>query len=65
MDRFVQKTMGMEAKVRQYDIGERFVAGAVDLLGIQGFNRVWEGPERLPTLEEIAAPASWARRVAG
>lgn len=65
VDRFVQKTMGMEAKVRQYDIGERFVAGAVDLLGMQGFSRVWEGPERLPTLEEIAAPASWARRVAG
>lgn len=63
VDRLVQKTMGMEAKVRQYDIGERFVARAVDLAGMDGFNRVWDGPEHLPTLEEIAAPGAWAARV--
>jgi coenzyme F420 biosynthesis associated uncharacterized protein len=65
VDRMIQRTMGIDAKVRQYDIGERFVAGAVDRLGMEGFNRVWEEPDRLPTLEEIADPDAWAERVAG
>lgn len=63
-DRMVQRAVGFEAKVRQYDLGERFVAGAVEAAGRDGFARVWADPSHLPTLEEIGRPQDWARRVA-
>ena len=28
-------------------------------------NRVWQGPESLPTLDEIRAPARWIARMEG
>ena len=32
---------------------------------MEGFNRVWEGPENLPLIEELTAPAQWVERVHG
>jgi uncharacterized protein (DUF2342 family) len=31
--------------------------------GMHGFNRVWDGPETLPTRAELADPGAWLRRV--
>jgi coenzyme F420 biosynthesis associated uncharacterized protein len=59
-----QKAIGFDTKVRQYDMGERFVALAVERVGMGGFNRVWERPSNLPTLEEIGRPEAWLTRVA-
>lgn len=63
IERSFQRLIGFEAKVRQYDVGERFVAGAVDRAGMDGFNRVWESPANLPSLEEIMAPDRWLSRI--
>ena len=63
-ERMVQRAVGLDVKVRQYDLGERFVAEATSLAGPQGFARVWERPEHLPTLEEVARPGDWVARVA-
>ena len=52
-------------KMRQYAEGRQFVAGVVDLVGMEGFNRVWSGPETLPRVEELTAPARWVERVLG
>jgi coenzyme F420 biosynthesis associated uncharacterized protein len=65
MERGFQRAIGFESKLAQYDIGERFVRTVVDSAGMEGFNRVWEREEHLPTLEEIAEPARWVGRVAG
>jgi coenzyme F420 biosynthesis associated uncharacterized protein len=59
----LQKVLGLEAKMRQYAEGEGFVneverAGGRDLL-----DRVWRGPEWLPSLPEIRDPARWVSRV--
>ncbi len=64
VDRVVQRAIGLDVKVRQYDEGERFVRSAVEEGGMDGFSRVWERPEHLPTFDEIADPAAWIRRVA-
>jgi coenzyme F420 biosynthesis associated uncharacterized protein len=64
-ERMVQRAVGIDVKVRQYDMGERFVAEVVDRAGPEGFARVWERPEHLPTLEEVARPEAWVARVAG
>jgi coenzyme F420 biosynthesis associated uncharacterized protein len=63
-ERMVQRAVGLDVKIRQYDMGERFVSEAVGLAGADGFARVWEGPQHLPTLEEVARPEAWVERVA-
>jgi coenzyme F420 biosynthesis associated uncharacterized protein len=58
-----QKAIGFDVKVRQYDLGERFVAEVIERAGMDAFNRVWDQPENLPTMDEIARPLDWVARV--
>jgi coenzyme F420 biosynthesis associated uncharacterized protein len=64
MNRTLQRAVGLDAKVRQYDIGERFVAQTVERAGKDGFSKVWVARENLPTLAEIGQPEAWVERVA-
>ncbi len=65
LDQALRRLLGLDAKMRQYRDGERFVRAVVDEIGMDGFNRVWTSPNTLPTKAEIAAPAEWVGRVAG
>jgi coenzyme F420 biosynthesis associated uncharacterized protein len=65
LERTVRRLLGLDAKMRQYRDGAKFVRGVIDDVGMAGFNRVWESPEMLPTLDEIADPVTWVRRVHG
>jgi coenzyme F420 biosynthesis associated uncharacterized protein len=64
-DRVVRRLLGLEQKMKQYAEGHEFVAGVVDRVGMDGFNRVWSGPETLPLVEELTDPARWVERVHG
>lgn len=64
IDSLARRMLGLDAKLRQYSEGRAFVSAAVDLVGRDGFNRVWSAPAALPTREEILDPAAWCRRVA-
>ncbi|MFD5324701.1 zinc-dependent metalloprotease [Streptomyces sp. NPDC127092] len=63
LDLALRKLLGLDAKLRQYRDGERFVRAVVDQVGMDGFNRVWTSPNTLPTKTEIASPADWVARV--
>ncbi|MFJ7958412.1 zinc-dependent metalloprotease [Streptomyces sp. NPDC096319] len=63
LDLALRRLLGLDAKLRQYRDGERFVRAVVDQVGMDGFNRVWTSPNTLPTKTEIAAPAEWIARV--
>ncbi|MER7111945.1 zinc-dependent metalloprotease [Streptomyces sp. NPDC000229] len=63
LDLALRKLLGLDAKLRQYRDGERFVRAVVDEVGMGGFNRVWTSPNTLPTKAEIAKPADWVARV--
>ncbi|WP_175408309.1 zinc-dependent metalloprotease [Streptomyces sp. TRM64462] len=63
LDQALRKLLGLDAKLRQYRDGERFVRAVVDEVGMDGFNRVWTSPNTLPTKAEIARPADWVARV--
>jgi coenzyme F420 biosynthesis associated uncharacterized protein len=65
VERSFQRAIGFDKKIEQYDAGERFVRQVVSAAGMAGLNRVWLAPEALPTVEEIAEPSLWVRRVAG
>jgi coenzyme F420 biosynthesis associated uncharacterized protein len=62
--RVFQRAIGLEAKVAQYGLGERFVSHVVDRAGPEGFAKVWQRPEHLPTLDEVYRPDRWVDRVA-
>jgi coenzyme F420 biosynthesis associated uncharacterized protein len=61
--KLLQRLLGLEAKFRQYAEGERFVAAVEAAGGTELFDRVWRGPQWLPSLEEIRSPAAWIARV--
>lgn len=61
--RLLQQLVGIEAKLRQYEQGERFIHEVEASRGPQFLSRVWEGPEMLPTMSEIREPTSWVTRV--
>lgn len=63
LDQALRKLLGLDAKLRQYRDGERFVRAVVDQVGMDGFNRVWTSPNTLPTKSEISKPAEWVARV--
>jgi uncharacterized protein (DUF2342 family) len=64
MERGFQRAVGFDSKVRQYDVGERFVEVVVERAGMHGFNEVWRDERNLPSLPEINDPERWLRRVA-
>ncbi|OIJ89692.1 zinc-dependent metalloprotease [Streptomyces colonosanans] len=63
LDLALRKLLGLDAKLRQYRDGERFVRAVVEEVGMDGFNHVWTSPNTLPTKAEIAKPADWVARV--
>ncbi len=48
LDLALRKLLGLDAKLRQYRDGERFVRAVVDQVGMDGFNRVWTSPTPSP-----------------
>jgi len=60
---FVRRLLGVESKLKQYRDGASFVRAVVDRVGMDGFNRVWESPESLPSRRELHDPAAWLARL--
>lgn len=60
----VQKALGLELKLRQYETGEKFVRAVVDEAGADALDGVWLSPSALPTLGELDHPRSWITRCA-
>ncbi|HKF00442.1 MAG TPA: zinc-dependent metalloprotease [Actinomycetes bacterium] len=62
-DRVLQQVLGLRQKLDQYALGEAFVRRLHDHGGMALVNRVFEGPEALPTLGEVQEPDRWLARV--
>lgn len=63
INRIFQKIIGMEAKLNQYQAGERFIAAVEESGGPGLLDRAWEGPENLPSMDEIRTPQLWIDRM--
>ena len=59
----VSKLLGIDSKMRQYEVGEQFVAAVEREAGPRALDAAWRGPEYLPTIDELATPAAWLTRV--
>jgi coenzyme F420 biosynthesis associated uncharacterized protein len=62
-ERILQRLLGLEMKLRQYEEGKRFCDGVVERGGIETLNRVWDSPGSLPTQAELKDPNAWIERV--
>lgn len=62
-ERAVLRLTGMDLKLEQYERGERFVRAVAEARGRPALARIWDGPESLPSGDEIAAPERWIARV--
>jgi coenzyme F420 biosynthesis associated uncharacterized protein len=60
--RVLDKLIGLDLKLRQYQQGKAFCDAVVARGGIAALNRAWAGPESLPTLAELDDAAGWLVR---
>jgi coenzyme F420 biosynthesis associated uncharacterized protein len=63
VERLVLVVTGMNMKLRQYEVGERFAEAVTAEGGLALLNRVWEGPEQMPSLAELREPQRWVERI--
>ncbi len=57
------RLVGLEMKMKQYDMGAKFIDGVERQAGWSALDAAWLRPSNLPTLEEIEDPVSWLYRV--
>jgi coenzyme F420 biosynthesis associated uncharacterized protein len=62
-ERVLQRLLGFEMKMRQYEQGKKFCDAVVSGHGVSVLNRVWESPESLPTSAELREPPLWVERI--
>jgi coenzyme F420 biosynthesis associated uncharacterized protein len=65
VERAIMRLTGLDLKMEQYAAGERFADAVIAQRGRAFLNRVWTGPDMLPTLDEIRSPERWIARVDG
>jgi coenzyme F420 biosynthesis associated uncharacterized protein len=61
--RLLQKLTGVEAKLAQYEQGEKFIACIEAVSGPSLIDRCWASADNLPTLDEIRSPDQWLARL--
>ena len=61
--KLLQKLIGLDAKMKQYEQGERFIEAVEREGGTELLDRAWVDPANLPTIAEIRDPDAWIARV--
>jgi coenzyme F420 biosynthesis associated uncharacterized protein len=61
-ERLIERLLGLNIKLQQYELGKSFCDTVAERAGIEGLNRVWEAPEALPTAEELERAGAWLER---
>ena len=60
--KLLERLIGLELKLRQYEQGKKFCDAVVARGGIEALNRAWGSPEAMPTLAELDDPVAWIAR---
>jgi coenzyme F420 biosynthesis associated uncharacterized protein len=61
--RVLERLLGLELKLRQYEIGREFCDAIVADGGPQALARAWTGPDALPSAAELERPVLWLARM--
>ncbi|MBE2317205.1 zinc-dependent metalloprotease [Solirubrobacter sp. CPCC 204708] len=60
--KILERLIGMDLKLRQYEQGKAFCDAVVARAGIDGLNRVWSAPEAMPSVAELDDAVGWLAR---
>lgn len=60
--KLLERLIGMDLKLKQYELGKQFCDAVVTRAGIDGLNRVWIAPETMPSWAELSDPGGWLAR---
>ena len=63
VDELFARITGLKLKMEQYRLGEEFIDAVVRQRSHDLARRVWNGPEFLPTMDEIHNPTIWVQRI--
>ncbi|WP_339102644.1 zinc-dependent metalloprotease [Haloterrigena salinisoli] len=63
LQKLFRRLLGLGLKERQYERGKHFFETVVENRDLETASLVWEGPENLPTQDELDAPTMWLQRV--
>jgi len=58
----LERLIGLDAKLRQYEDGKRFCDAVAAAAGPAALHAVFTGPEQLPSAAELQDPDAWMRR---
>jgi len=58
----LERLIGLDAKMRQYEDGKRFCDAVVAAAGPPALHRVFDAPGQLPSSAELHDPEAWMRR---
>jgi coenzyme F420 biosynthesis associated uncharacterized protein len=62
-ERILERLLGLDFKLRQYELGKRFCDAVAEAAGMEALNRVWDSPEAMPTAAELEDPDGWLKRL--
>ncbi|ELY51633.1 zinc-dependent metalloprotease [Natronolimnohabitans innermongolicus] len=63
LQQLLRRLLGLGLKERQYQRGKQFFETVVERRDLETAGLVWEGPDALPTQDELDAPGLWLERV--
>jgi putative hydrolase len=62
-ERFIERMLGFDLKLQQYQIGELFCKEVVEKKGLEFLNLAWKRKENLPNGEEVRQAFMWIERM--
>lgn len=62
-EEIINRMLGLELKKEQYRLGMEFCSDVARRWGDDALDRLWQGPDALPSLAELSDPVAWAARV--
>jgi len=62
IEKLILAITGVNMKLKQYEIGERFCNAVVQQSSVEQLNTVWRGAELIPTMAELREPQRWLAR---
>ncbi len=65
VERVVFALTGLSVKLRQYERGEAFLRQVEAAGGAALLDRLWDGPEAMPSWAELRRPQRWVERIQG
>jgi coenzyme F420 biosynthesis associated uncharacterized protein len=61
--RVVERLLGLDVKLAQYEVGKAFCDAVVERGGMDALGAVWSEPAALPDQHELRQPDAWLERV--